>query len=71
MKPLQNLTARELERSLAAGEFSGRDKVVAEELLRRHREARIGAIKQKYGWLGPAAAALAALALALRRLLRR
>jgi hypothetical protein len=57
-KPSNDLSDKQLHEGLAHGEFQGRDKLIAEEILRRRHEDRAAAGRYKLGWLGAVAAAL-------------
>jgi len=62
---------KELEQGLAEGEFGDKKALVAEEVLRRRREARADELKRKYKYLGGILAALTLAFMKLRRLWRK
>ena len=62
---------KELEQGLAEGELGGKKALVAEEVLRRRREARADELKRKYKYLGGILAALTLAFMKLRRLWRK
>ena len=51
-KPLGSHTDKELEGALAEGRLTKRKAAVAEEILRRRKDAKGGALKAKHGWMG-------------------
>jgi hypothetical protein len=57
-KVSDDLSDKQLYEGLARGEFQGRDKLIAEEVLRRRHEDRATSGRYKLGWLGAFAAAL-------------
>jgi hypothetical protein len=56
-KPTLDLTDEQLQQGILSGEFSGRDALIAEEILRRRHEERASSGQYKLGWLGAIAAA--------------
>ena len=65
---LTDLSDKELEQGLAAGEFADRKALVAEELLRRRREARADELRRKYKFAGGIMAALMLAFVGVKRL---
>ena len=51
-KPTLDLTDEQLQQGIVSGEFSGRDALIAEEILRRRHEERASSGQYKLGWLG-------------------
>ena len=57
-KPSDNLSDEQLHQGMVAGEFQGRDALIAEEMLRRRHEERAQRGRYRFGWLGAITAAL-------------
>src|SRR5262245_29864108 len=51
-KPLSSHADKELEGALAEGRLSKRKAAVAEEILRRRKDAKGGVLKANHGWMG-------------------
>jgi hypothetical protein len=64
---LDNRSDKELERGLADGELGDKKAAIANEVLRRRREARAQELKRKYKYLGGILAALTLALASLRR----
>jgi hypothetical protein len=70
-KPLGSHTDKELEGALAEGRLTKRKAAVAEEILRRRKDAKGGALKARHGWMGVFFAAFGLLLFSLKRRWRR
>ncbi len=69
-KPVGSHTDKELE-ALAEGRLTKRKAAVAEEILRRRKDAKGGALKAKHGWMGVFFAAFGLLLFSLKGRWRR
>jgi hypothetical protein len=70
-KPIGSHTDKELEGALAEGRLTKRKAAVAEEILRRRKDAKGGALKAKHGWMGVFFAAFGLLLFSLKGRWRR
>jgi len=65
-KPLEERSDEDLKRGLAEGEFGDKKAVIAQEILRRRRDAKAQELKRKYTWFGSILAAISVVLVALR-----
>jgi hypothetical protein len=70
-KGLDAYSDKELEEALAKGELSERKAAIAEEILKRRRDAKSGSLKQRHGWIGMLFAAIGLAVFSLKRLWRK